>query len=40
MPWTARRVEGAWVFKTTKPVTPGGKANIAKEINKKIQGEP
>jgi hypothetical protein len=39
MKWTARRIEGAWKFTTAKKLQPGAKANIAKEINKKISGE-
>jgi len=39
MPWTARRIEGAWKFKTAKKLTPGAKANIATQINKRISGE-
>jgi hypothetical protein len=33
MPWSARRVDGAWKLKTRKELTPGAKANIAHQIN-------
>jgi len=39
LPWSAKRVDGAWKFTTKKKLMAGAKANLAKEINKKIRGE-